>query len=64
VRQFGTDDALARRLVEQIRAWDAAGRPSTDNLTVRAYPKDSHYARSGQEFVVEKEWTRLVLAWQ
>ena len=64
VRQFGADEALARRLVEHIRAWDAAGRPSTEGLRVRACPMDTGYVPASKgEIVVEKRWTRLVLDW-
>ncbi len=63
VRQFGLDESPARRLVEQIRAWHAAGRPSARGLRIRAYPKHSHYTPADGEFVVDKQWTRLVLDW-
>ena len=63
VRQFGPDESLAQRLVARIQAWDAAGRPSSDGVRVRAYPRDSDYVPSEGEFVVEKKWTRLVLKW-
>jgi protein-L-isoaspartate(D-aspartate) O-methyltransferase len=65
VRQFGADQVLARRLVDHIRAWDAAGRPSTDRLRVRAYRKEAGCVpfEKQEEIVVEKRWTRLVLDW-
>ena len=64
VRSFGPGTELARRLVEQVRAWDAAGRPSSNGLRVRAYPKDTDYVPSTDEFVVRKRWTQLVLDWE
>ncbi len=63
VRQFGSAKSLAQRLVEGIRAWDSAGRPSTQGLRVRGYPKHMDYAPTKNEFIVEKKWTRLVLDW-
>ena len=63
VRQFGPDDSLAQRLIARIQAWDAAGRPSSGGVRVRAYPKDTGYVASEGEFVIEKEWTRFVLDW-
>lgn len=63
VRSFGPDDALAHRLIDQVIAWDAADRPSTKGLRIRAYPQDTHYVPSADEFVVPKRWTRLVVNW-
>jgi len=63
VRLFGTDESLARRLIARIQAWDAAGRPSSDGLRIRAYPSDSGYVPAEGEIVVEKRWTRLMLDW-
>jgi protein-L-isoaspartate(D-aspartate) O-methyltransferase len=63
VRQFGSNDSLAQRLIAQIQAWDAAGRPSFEQMRIRAYPKEAEYVPSGKEFVIEKQWTKLVLEW-
>jgi protein-L-isoaspartate(D-aspartate) O-methyltransferase len=64
VRSFGSGTELAERLIEQTRAWDAAGRPSSNGLRIRAYPKDTDYVPSTDEFVVRKRWTQLVLDWK
>ena len=63
VRKFGPDDALALRLVEQIHAWDKAGRPGDEKVRIRAYPYDSDYVPVGNEIVIQKRWTRLVISW-
>ena len=63
VRAYGQDETPARQLVEQVRAWDAAGRPSGQGLQIRAYPRDVEYFPSAAEVLVEKKWTRLVLDW-
>jgi protein-L-isoaspartate(D-aspartate) O-methyltransferase len=63
VRQFGPDESLAQRLLARVQAWDAAGRPATDRMRVRAFSKDSTYAPAAGEFVVQKKWTRLVIDW-
>lgn len=63
VRQFGSDDSIAGRLIAQIQAWEAAGRPSFEEMRIRAYPKDSEYWPSEGEFVIEKQWTKLVIEW-
>ena len=66
VRNYGSgeSDALAQRLIEQVRAWDAAGRPAAECLRIRAYPQHVDYVPSPSETVVEKRWTRLVLDWK
>ncbi len=64
IRSYGRGDALAERLIEQMAAWDLAGRPSTNGLRIRAYPRDTKYVTSNGEFVVGKRWTQLVLDWQ
>jgi hypothetical protein len=63
VRQFGSDEATAQRLITQIQAWDATGRPSSDAMHIRAYPKNFAYVPSEGEYVIEKQWTKLVIAW-
>lgn len=63
VRQFGPDAAPASRLLQQVKEWDAAGRPSSASLRVRAYPRGRSCAPAAGEFVVEKEWTVFVLDW-
>jgi protein-L-isoaspartate(D-aspartate) O-methyltransferase len=63
VRQFGPNESVAQRLVEETRVWDAAGRPSTEGLRVRAYPKYADCTLGEGEFVIEKIWTRLVMNW-
>ena len=63
VRQFGSDESPVHRFIAQIQAWDAAGRPSFEGMRIRAYPKDSEYSPSDGEFVIEKQWTKLVIEW-
>jgi protein-L-isoaspartate(D-aspartate) O-methyltransferase len=63
VRRFGPDDSIGQRFVNQIQAWDAAGRPSTDSMRIRAYPKDSMREPAVGEFVIERPWTRLMIEW-
>jgi len=63
VQSFGDDDALARRLVNQVVAWNAAGRPSTEGLRMRAYPLAAGYLPQPGESIIDKRWTRLVIDW-
>ena len=62
VRQFGTDESIARRLLAQIRAWKAAD--SSDQMHIRAYRKDFDYSPSEGEILLEKQWTKLVIEWR
>lgn len=63
VRQFGSDESAAQRLIGLIQAWEAAGRPSMEGMHIQVYPKDSEYFPSKGELVIEKQWTKLVVAW-
>ncbi len=63
VRQFGTDESTARRLLAQIQAWKAAGG-SSDRMHTRAYRKDVDYRPSEGEVLLEKQWTKLVIEWR
>jgi hypothetical protein len=64
VRSFGPDQTLAQRLIDQVTAWDRAGRPTSEELRIKVYPSDTFYVPAANESVVEKRWTRLVLNWQ
>lgn len=63
VQLFGRgDEDLARRLTEQVQAWDATGRPSTADLRISAYPQGS--ADDDQTpMVVDTQHARLLLDW-
>ena len=64
VRSFGPDDTLTQRLSEQIRAWDAAGRPGEENLSIKVYPRDTDYTPVGGEVVITNRWTKLAISWR
>jgi protein-L-isoaspartate(D-aspartate) O-methyltransferase len=63
-RPFGREgERFAHRLVEQVRAWDAHGRPGTSGLRIEVHPRA---ARSvpGSAIVIDKRHTRVVLGWR
>jgi len=62
IRQFGANDLLTQRLITEIRAWNATGRPALEKI--RAYPRNSQYIPSKNEFVIERQWTKLIIEWQ
>lgn len=61
VRQFGPDPAPAQRLLNHVRAWEAAGRPTTARSRIRAYPIGMAIELPPEAFVVSRRWTRFVL---
>lgn len=62
IRQFGANDSIPQRLITEIQAWNAAGRPALEKI--RAYPKNSQYMPSTNEVMIERPWTKLILEWQ
>ncbi|MGH2521414.1 MAG: hypothetical protein ACRDH2_02820, partial [Anaerolineales bacterium] len=64
VRSFGVGEALVQRLKDHLVAWDAAGRPTTDKLHIRAYPAEAEYTPNPGESVIRKHWTHFVLDWR
>lgn len=62
VRQFGSDETIAQRLLAQIQAWKTLS-PSSNNMHIRAYPKDFDYKPSAEEIILEKQWTKLAIVW-
>jgi protein-L-isoaspartate(D-aspartate) O-methyltransferase len=63
LRVFGESAALAWHLLDEIRAWDVAGRPGTEGLRILAYPIQADYRAAADEIVVARDWTRFVLGW-
>jgi len=64
VRTYGPDgDDLADRLVAHVREWEAAGRPSTTGLRIRAYPA-AESCSGPFTALIDKYHTRLLLDWQ
>lgn len=63
-RPFGPGgQALAHRLVEHVRAWDAHGRPSTGGLHISAYPRGTAVPEHAAT-IIDKRYSRLVLSWE
>jgi protein-L-isoaspartate(D-aspartate) O-methyltransferase len=63
VRQFGSDESVAQRLLFLIQEWKTAGSPSSNTMHIRAYPKDFDYKPAEGEIVIEKQWTKLIIEW-
>ncbi len=61
VRQFGSDESLALRLVTLLQEWAKAQQPSPNYLHIRAYPKATEYAPAENEFVIERPFHRYII---
>lgn len=61
VRQLGPSDAPARKLLHTLQAWQAAGKPNTGRLRMRALPAGKQYHPNPGEFLVEKPYHNLVV---
>jgi len=64
VRQFGAAANLAQCLMQHVRAWDAAGRPTLSDWRIRLDPPGVTPPVQPGELVLEKPRSRLVLRWQ
>ena len=63
VRGYG-NASVSDRLLQRIADWDAAGKPTGQDLRVKIYPMDADYAPSEREIVVPKRHTKMVLEWE
>jgi hypothetical protein len=59
---FGAEPALIGRMRGLLAAWDAAGRPKTQSLRIRAYPKPVRNPKLLAGWIVDKRWTTLVIS--
>jgi protein-L-isoaspartate(D-aspartate) O-methyltransferase len=61
LRQFGSDDGLAQRMLNQVLSWNRIGRPSGQQLPIRAYPKGARYTTARDQAVIQKVWNDYVV---
>lgn len=64
VRLLGSEEAVVHRLIGHIHAWEAAGRPAMDTLSITAYPREQVYQPAAQERVIAKRWMQFVFGWR
>ncbi len=64
-RSFGPDSRLQvrNRLLGQLQAWEAAGRPGSSGMFVQVYPVDAPLSPAPGRVVVTKRSTKLVISW-
>ena len=63
IRSFGRDSTLATRLSELVMDWQRAGRPSEQQLQIRAYPRGIKYTFAKGDIIVAKRWVHFVFKW-
>ena len=64
VRTYGPDPTPAELVMEQVKAWDAAGRPDILGLKVKALPIESPYTPAKTEAVIPKKSSLIVVGWE
>lgn len=63
-RNYGSDDTLAKHLVERIIEWDKTGRPGIQNANVKAYLNNSNVQPAEGEYLIAKKWVNLLFSWK
>ncbi len=63
LRSYGHAEALTQHLHQQLRAWDAAGRPKGHELEITVYPVDAPIHVPEGAVVLPKRWHQFVLRW-
>lgn len=58
------DAPLAPRAVELLGEWQAAGKPTDADLSIRAYARGQAPPRAGDEVAIEQRWTTFILRWR
>lgn len=64
VRAYGDDPELASRIAEQVRAWDAAGRPMVGVMSLRVFPARQNVTPSANEHPIPRRWTTILARWR
>lgn len=63
IRRYGDDKALVQTLVDHLSAWDSLQQPSTRNMTIRVFPRNSEYETLPGEVVIPRAWNDFVIRW-
>jgi protein-L-isoaspartate(D-aspartate) O-methyltransferase len=65
VRSYGADSAVAARLVEQLQAWDAAGRPpAAEAMAVWALPATEAAEALPADVTITRRWQQFGIRWE
>ncbi len=60
VRQLGPGENAARCMVSILQEWGLAGKPTVNNITMRAVPAEKEVVLSDGEYLVERPNTKFV----
>jgi protein-L-isoaspartate(D-aspartate) O-methyltransferase len=60
LRSYG-EEGLDRQMIQAIRAWEAAGRPSLRDVKIKACPIGSNHTRSKCEQVIAAQHTEFII---
>jgi len=61
VRQLGPGTRATRRVIGFVQDWDRAGRPESSRWHIRGLPAETEYAPAEGEYLLDRDWTKLVI---
>lgn len=61
VLPLGPNPQIARDIVTRIQKWADQGRPSTNQIRLRAVPAEKTVQVTENEYLIDRLWTKLVL---
>ena len=63
VHGFGDAVEVVDRMAGAVARWDAAGRPASESLAIRAYPAGTAPAAGGGALRIQKRWSTFLVDW-
>lgn len=63
IRSYGPDHTVAQRLLRHLHAWDEAGRPPHENISVRALPAGHAPIPSTADTTLTRRWHHYSIWW-
>jgi protein-L-isoaspartate(D-aspartate) O-methyltransferase len=64
LRSYGNAETLTQRLLDQLRVWQAAGRPRGERLEIIAHPLGAAVDVPSDAVVMSKRWHQFALRWR
>ncbi len=61
IRPFGNGEQPSQRMLEMLKAWSQAGKPTSARLHFRILPENTIYQPEPGEIVVERPWTKIII---
>jgi protein-L-isoaspartate(D-aspartate) O-methyltransferase len=63
LRCYGDDPALAPRMIDHLKAWDAAKRPGSESLELKVYPAKQTLSPEPDTYILPRRWTIITARW-